>query len=114
MGEAPLVLAVAALPPVAALTAAFLRCEEAAKVTRMCTAFGVEAFRDRCSLADRESQRNSDVREAALKRRARRRAVWAAWFEHGDDSEFDSESATSPSIGFSIDSDGHLTQRFDQ
>ena len=106
MGDAPLVVAVAALPPVAALTAAFLRCEEAATVTLMCTAAArAEGFRNRCLPAARESQRNSDIREAVLKRRAQRRAVWAAQFEHGEDSEFD--SASIPSIGFSIDSDGH-------
>ena len=99
--------AVATLLPVAEVLASFLRSSDAAESVQVCTTLVTPPFRDRCTAAAREAERNNDIRELAARRRAERRARWETRREWCDTtSEFDSGSPPS-SLGFSIDSDGN-------
>ena len=58
--------AVATLIPVAEVLAGFLRTRDAAESVQVCTTLAKPMFRNRCTAAAREAERNNDMRRYRL------------------------------------------------
>ena len=90
--------------------AAFLRCIEAARVIRTnLENSSSPALRNRLTNEAREAEFNEDIRETAERRRTERRAA-----DPNRAPGLSAISSEAPSLGFSIDSDGHWHDRWDR